>query len=441
MGQNGSESPASQNATETRLRHTVYRMPRTESWYIRQRLPDALKARLQPEINELTAIFAAAGLKFNELATVTWPDDVDGADLILDLSPATDDQIRALGVGICSTFLQFETDLMKFFTVGTINRHRCTAIIEQAMTESLQLPKARLNELKREIRRKVLAEVLPDQIAKVGPSRHRHDWVEQLEAGEGPLVLAGPRTALEIDVLIAEVYTRAPWMDTQLERIWHLAKTYSADGFGFPPILLHGPGGTGKSMLARLISEAAGVPSHEMDGSAGSAAFRVAGLEAGWSSTRIGEPLRFIAEQRCANPLMIINELDKAAGGARGSNGTTTSLIHALLPLLDPHSASSWRCPASGLVCDMSRLNWIFTANELDQLSQPFLSRLEIIHVPAMTDAQYLMALDVLCPDDDLMRGLTRRFIRENWRHPRFSLRLLSRVIERLASDNRLDLH
>ena len=45
--------------------------------------------------------------------------------------------------------------------------------------------------------------------------------------------------------------------------------------------MAHGPGGTGKSMLASLISDAAGVPSHEMDGSAGSAAFRVAGLEAG----------------------------------------------------------------------------------------------------------------------------------------------------------------
>ena len=89
----------------------------------------------------------------------------------------------------------------------------------------------------------------------------------------------------------------------------------------------------------------------------------------------------------------------------------------------------------------MSRLNWIFKANELDQLSQPFLSRLEIIHVQALTDVQYLMALDVLCSDDELIQVTARRFINENLQQPRFSLRLLSRAIERLASDNRPDLH
>ncbi|WP_164933010.1 AAA family ATPase [Tropicibacter alexandrii] len=415
-------------------------MPRTEEWHVRQRLPDALKTWLQPKINDLIEIFGAAGLEFDEFVTLTWPDDDDGADLSLDLSSATDDRIRALGIGICSSYAQFEADVVKFFTEETVNRRRCTSIIEQAMTDALRLPKNQLNALKAKILETVHAEVAPDQIAKVASSRHRHDWVDQLEGGEGPLVLAGPRTAHDIDVMIADVYARAPWMDAQLERIWHLAKAHVGEGLGFPPILLHGPGGTGKSMLASLISDAAGVPSHEMDGSAGSAAFRVAGLEAGWSSSRIGEPLRFIAEQRCANPLMIINELDKAAGGAQSSNGTATSLIHALLPLLDPHSATSWRCPASGLVCDMSRLNWIFTANELDQLSQPFLSRLEVIQVPAMTKAQYLKALDVLCPDDELMQDFARRFIEENWQHPRFSLRLLARAINRLSAKDQSNL-
>ncbi len=434
MGRDGSASPVSKNAIEMRTHHTVFRMPRPVTWHVRQRLPDALRTRLQPTIDALAEIFRAANLVLDELATLTWPDDGNGADLDLDLSLATEEQIRALGIGFCNSNVPFDADAMMFFTEEMVNRHRCTLIIEQAMMEALCLPKNRLNELKREILEKVRAEVAPEQIAKIEPSKHRHDWVEQLEGGEGPLTLAGPRTAHEIDVLIAEVYARAPWMDAQLERIWHLVKAHNDDGLGFPPILLHGPGGTGKSMLARLISDAAGVPSHEMDGSAGSAAFRVAGLEAGWSSSRIGEPLRFVAEQRCANPLMIINELDKAAGGAQSNNGTTTSLIHALLPLLDPHSATSWRCPASGLVCDMSKLNWILTANELDQLSQPFLSRLEIIHVPALTKAQFLMALDVLCPDDELIQDTARRFINENWQHPRFSLRLLARTIDRLAA-------
>jgi ATP-dependent Lon protease len=218
-------------------------------------------------------------------------------------------------------------------------------------------------------------------------------------------------------------------------------KVQPDSGLRFPPILLHGPGGTGKSMLARLISNASCVPSHEMDGSAGAAAFRVAGLESGWAGSRIGEPLRFIAESRCPNPIMVINELDKASGGARTDKGTETSLINALLPLLDPHSADSWRCPASGLVCDLSRINWLFTANHLEGLSQPFLSRLEVIHIPALTETQYLQAVEVMCPDDDLVRETAQRFVREEWRRPAFSLRLLARTIQRLSADQRPDFH
>ncbi|WP_421749948.1 AAA family ATPase [Cognatishimia sp.] len=162
--------------------------------------------------------------------------------------------------------------------------------------------------------------------------------------------------------------------------------------------------------------------------------FRIAGVESGWSSARIGEPLRFIAEQQCANPIIVINEIDKAVGGATSSSGTSTSLVNALLPLLDPHSAQEFNCPASQLVCNMSRINWILTANKLSGLSQPFLSRLELIHVSSLTEEQYLLALDALCPDDQLLRDYLRRLIANDWGNPNFSLRALARATQRLQS-------
>jgi hypothetical protein len=93
------------------------------------------------------------------------------------------------------------------------------------------------------------------------------------------------------------------------------------------------------------------------------------------------------------------------------------------------------------LVCDLSRINWLFTANHLEGLSQPFLSRLEVIHIPALTETQYLQAVEVMCPDDDLVRETAQRFVREEWRRPAFSLRLLARTIQRLSADQRPDFH
>lgn len=95
----------------------------------------------------------------------------------------------------------------------------------------------------------------------------------------------------------------------------------------------------------------------------------------------------------------------------------------------------------SGLVCDMSRISWLLTANEIKELSQPFLSRLEVIHVPALTEDQYVQALDVMCPEDDVVRETVREFIADEWHRPEFSLRLLARVVARLRSEKVVAFH
>ena len=173
------------------------------------------------------------------------------------------------------------------------------------------------------------------------------------------------------------------------------------------------------------------MPCFEMDGSAGSAAFRVAGVEAGWSTHQIGEPLRLVAQTRCANPLMVINELDKAAGGLVSQGGARTSLVEALLPLLDPQSASRFRCPATGLEADLSKVSWLFTANDLHGFSQPFLSRVVVIHVPRLTLADYLAAARVMCGTEDLaLLAAVEGVVRKNHARPGFSLRHVARAIE-----------
>ncbi|OUD10456.1 hypothetical protein BVC71_02865 [Marivivens niveibacter] len=420
--------------------HTVYTIPRDLTWHATQRMPAVIETALQSKISELCMLFCEAGLYFDPLVSLTFCPDEMGARVTCDFSHVAVEPLKQLVFQLAKRF-EHDLKVANYLVAEDADRGALEYHIQSLIQQQLVLLKPHYQRLLRKQEDIARREIPPHLLATAARKNDRSDWVSELEVGEGALPLGGPTDHHGIDELIADVFAKAPWMDAPLRRIWDLMKTSSEGGLGFPPILLHGPGGTGKSMLARLISEASGVACHEMDGSAGAAAFRVAGLEAGWAGSRLGEPLRFIGAQRCPNPIMVINELDKATGGARSDKGAESSLINALLPLLDPHSAASWRCPVSGMVCDMSRINWVFTANQLDGLSQPFLSRLEVIHVPALTEVQYMQAVEVMCPNDELVRETARRFVQEEWRRPQFSLRLLSRTIKRLSADQRPEFH
>lgn len=249
----------------------------------------------------------------------------------------------------------------------------------------------------------------------------------------GPIPFKGPSDVHEVDEVFARVHARAPWLRRATSRIWRAARAHAKNGdvgLSIPPTCLHGPPGTGKTMLAQIISEEAGAPYHEMDASAGASGFRLSGTEAGWSNRMIGEPLRFIGESITANPTMVINEIDKSTGGLKSTGGVSTSLVHSMLPLLDRNSAKAFRCPASGLVCDMSRINWILTANDLSLIPGPLQTRVEIIEVPALTLRDFIEASEVMCPDDPEALEAVQMLIIKAYKSRSITLRHIARAIE-----------
>lgn len=411
--------------------HTVYTLPRTVQWHVEQRMPEAIEAALRRELATVADAFAKSGLDFVELVTMSYKNSPN-PDVVVEFGDTEYEQITYLGRLLSKLFGDLRA--ADEFDTKELSGNAAARAIASMLRNNLCLNNREFDALKESLAVQVKRDIPASALKPAETRPDRSDWAGLLEGADGPLPLLGPQTMHSIDVLIATVFARAPWMNHPLTKIWSLMKVHQGNGLRFPPLLLYGPGGTGKSMLARLIAEASATPSLEMDGSAGSAGFRIAGVEIGWSSARIGEPLRFIAEQRCANPIMVLNEVDKAVGGTTSSSGVSTSLVNALLPLLDPHSAQQFRCPASQLVCDMSRINWILTANDVSALSQPFLSRLELIHIPSLTEQQYIQALDVLCPNDELLIQHLHHLIAEEWRNPNFSLRTLARAIQRLRT-------
>lgn len=139
------------------------------------------------------------------------------------------------------------------------------------------------------------------------------------------------------------------------------------------PTLLVGAAGIGKTELARALARELGVGdvvfpcAATRDGT-------FAGTARGWGTATLSAPVLAVLQHKVANPLIILDELEKA-GGSR-HNGDLHSV---LLGMLD--QADAWQDPVLLAPVDLSAFNWVATANSLEGLNRPLRDRFRILHL------------------------------------------------------------
>jgi len=171
------------------------------------------------------------------------------------------------------------------------------------------------------------------------------DPAGQLEPLRGGARVTAPQSRDRLDEIAAQLLDETPWQRAAIGSIWKAARERAGSDMPLPPVILHGEKGWGKSTMARRFAELCGRPHVVIDCASAGAAMRVAGTERGWGSACPGVPVETIIRERVADPVFILDEIDKS-GIMRAKNGTVSSIQDALLPLLEPGTAQGnrfWR--------------------------------------------------------------------------------------------------
>ena len=123
--------------------------------------------------------------------------------------------------------------------------------------------------------------------------------------------------------LCASLRSTMPWMEDAirpLERQLRIAAWAGRPWLAWRPICLVGEPGGGKSHLAREIGRLAGVGHAALDLAGMHDAAALVATSRGWTNTKPCWPAEMMNSLGCANPVLVLDELEKAGGSRRNGD-------------------------------------------------------------------------------------------------------------------------
>lgn len=161
----------------------------------------------------------------------------------------------------------------------------------------------------------------------------------------------------------------------------------SADELDIAPMLLLGDPGIGKTRFAKQVSHTLSTGFSMCPMSSMTAGWILSGASSQWKSAKTGKVFDALVKGRYANPVVLVDELDKAGGDGQYDP------LGALYTLLERDTAKEFVDEFAEVPIDASSVVWICTANDARSIPAPLLSRMNVFSIPAPSqDAKRIIA-------------------------------------------------
>jgi ATP-dependent Lon protease len=151
----------------------------------------------------------------------------------------------------------------------------------------------------------------------------------------------------------------------------------SRDALEITPLLLLGPPGVGKTHFARELSILLGTGMGFISMSSMTAGWVLSGASSQWKGARPGKVFETLVDGEYANPVMVVDEIDKAGGEH------SYDPLGALYSLLEHDTAGSFTDEFAEVPIDASQVIWVATANDARGIPDPILNRMNVYEVQA----------------------------------------------------------
>jgi ATP-dependent Lon protease len=154
------------------------------------------------------------------------------------------------------------------------------------------------------------------------------------------------------------------------------------DGLEITPTLLLGLPGIGKTHFARQLARLLGTGMSMVPMSSTTAGWLLSGSSSQWKGARPGKVFEALVDGAYANPVIVVDEIDKAASDAQYDP------LGALYSLLEHDTASNFTDEFADVPIDASQVIWITTANDARGIPEPILNRMNVFEIQPPTPEQ-----------------------------------------------------
>jgi ATP-dependent Lon protease len=222
--------------------------------------------------------------------------------------------------------------------------------------------------------------VVRDALADLPHGAHENlrDTYEKMLAAGGERLNVKPSSVDALDTLFDELPNFREVLGDIRKQLALAAS--GADSLEIAPILLLGPPGIGKTHFAKRLSQLLGTGFGFLGMSALTAGWIIGGTSSGWKNAKPGKVFETLVTGHYANPVLVVDEIDKAGRGEYDPLGSMYSL-------LEHDTAREFIDEFAEVPVDAADVIWIATANDDSSIPEPILSRMNVFEVPPPDEA------------------------------------------------------